>query len=32
MRKDKKEKIIFKYFSPYIPQKANKGKGAYDLK
>lgn len=32
MRKDKKEKIIFKYFSQYIPQKANEGDGAYDLK
>lgn len=32
MRKDKKEKIIFKYFSSYVPKKAKEGDGAYDLR
>lgn len=32
MRKDKKEKIIFKCISKYLLKKANEGDGAYDLK
>lgn len=32
MRKDKKEKIIFKCFSSYVPKKAKEGDGACDLR